>query len=55
LGEHLPCKQGVGGSSPLTSTRKQRSLKIEYMESVIGVPGMAKILRVYGGCLGTGR
>ena len=24
LGEHLPCKQGVRGSNPLTSTRNAR-------------------------------
>ena len=27
LGEHLPCKQGVMGSNPIISTRRQRSLK----------------------------
>ena len=26
LGEHLLCKQGVGGSSPLTSTRRRAPL-----------------------------
>ena len=25
LGEHLPCKQGVKGSSPLISTRFERT------------------------------
>ena len=29
LGEHLLCKQGVGGSSPLTSTNFSPLLEIE--------------------------
>ena len=28
LGEHLPCKQGVMGSNPIISTRRQKSLKM---------------------------
>ena len=42
LGEHLPCKQGVRGSNPLTSIRvknifiRDRSLKTAYeKESII--------------------
>ena len=28
LGEHLPCKQGVSGSSPLTSTKLTLELSV---------------------------
>lgn len=28
LGEHLPCKQGVAGSSPASSTNNQRGVRI---------------------------
>jgi hypothetical protein len=32
LGEHLLCKQGVGGSNPLASTILRRSAKRSYAE-----------------------
>ena len=34
LGEHLPCKQGVSGSIPLTSTTQTLSV---FCESLIGI------------------
>ncbi len=39
LGEHLPCKQGVRGSNPLTSTRKsaqREDVKKAWAHSSVG-------------------
>ena len=33
LGEHLPCKQGVSGSIPLTSTITVKAVKVETVKT----------------------
>ena len=33
MGEHLPCKQGVSGSSPLTSTRNKLALREKFFDN----------------------
>ena len=33
LGEHLPCKQGVRGSNPLTSTRNSHASEVRARSS----------------------
>ena len=66
VGERLPCKQEVGGSTPLISTiakplllfkqrsQEQRSLTIELTGKRLQY-SVVKFLRVCGGCLGISR
>ena len=44
LGEHLPCKQGVSGSIPLTST-KQQPLSVEAVKRIYRIPLEQNLIR----------
>ena len=55
LGEHLPCTEGVAGSNPVSSTKD--FLLFDNLEIDAGRfienDTLVKLLRAYGGCLGT--
>ena len=69
MGEHLPCKQEVGGSNPLASrgwldahglylkSRIEMVVDATGETTVMWNPGVLvdKQERAYGGCLGVGR
>ena len=51
LGEHLPCKQGVRGSSPLISIVEEiphRTLKTTYQKEIIILVNRVRHPRVQG-------
>ncbi len=53
LGEHLPCTEGVAGSNPVSSTNMLfDNLEID-AGRFIENDTLIKLLRAYGGCLGT--
>ncbi len=70
MGEHLLCKQGVAGSNPVISTRRDRLVSSEFHSLAIfdnrirrfssvarrcSPEFVVKLLRANGGCLGAGK